>query len=482
MPSRLNPQLVLGIYWLVIILFAAFFLRQACSLCHANMPRWRRAIISVVLVTFLAYLAFDFTSYLIMRSLDGVVLRVPPWYGYNYWFREPFALKWLIISQVGPIRYLPIVFALCTAGILQVLVLEGDVTFGWGFLIVFIQTLATVVSSYILSLVLGSVLQSAGLTLEGPPVAVTPPGQQAAAQARPAGGRMRQLRGQKRNVARGSGQGVEAAGQTPEEQNSLHLLEKKVESATGISTEYAKNAAGNLKDYADSQLEQLEEDLAPVTKRLPEPVQNFLARGGWWVVLGICAFIVLLWLRSILHRLGRGITKARRPKKKARTKDAGLRLKENLGFIGTGFTEGGPQEFTVNGLPARLRLVVLSMANRTGGELSEEMADRVLDWIKTGFAQVASYDQPGVRVWPPFYSPDGFAAALAANIRIPEPAGMKSHWVQVAGRVKMGRVGINVGLLMYTPEPSNLRLIKVRGERWLNVLGVAQSPEFAGRR
>ena len=36
-------------------------------------------MISVV-VTFLAYLAFDFTSYLIMRSLVGVVLRVPPWY------------------------------------------------------------------------------------------------------------------------------------------------------------------------------------------------------------------------------------------------------------------------------------------------------------------------------------------------------------------------------------------------------------------
>ena len=78
MSAALLTHLVVIAYWLVIIPMAAFFLRQACSICRANLPSWKRSMISVVVVTFLAYLAFDFTSYLVMRSLDGIALRVPP--------------------------------------------------------------------------------------------------------------------------------------------------------------------------------------------------------------------------------------------------------------------------------------------------------------------------------------------------------------------------------------------------------------------
>ena len=170
----------------------------------------------------------------------------------------------------------------------------------------------------------------------------------------------------------------------------------------------------------------------------------------------------------------------RRPKKKkGRKKGKGPRLKENLGWIGKGFTDEGPEQFTVKGIPARLRLIILSMGNRTTGELSEEMSDRVLDWIKPGSAQIAAFDQPAVRVWPPFYSPDGFASNVLANVPLPEPPGMKSQWVLVAGRVKMGRVVINVGMALSASEPNSLRLIKVRGENWLNVLGVTATASLA---
>jgi hypothetical protein len=455
------------------------------------MPSWKRAIISVVLVTFLAYLTFDYTAYLMMRTLDGVALRVPPWYGYNIWFREALGLKWLIISYLGPLKYLPIVFAICAAGILQVFVLEAEVTFGWGLLIVALQTVATYIGAYLVSLVLGSVLQSAGFTIQAEPVAAAGAPSQQATNAPPAGGKVKANRNKAKTVAKGSKQGgktkdqpaPEAPAEVPsqDEQLSLELVKKKAEEVTQSSSEYAKTASANLKDYANSQLEQLEEDLAPVTSRLPEPVQEFLAKGGWWVILGVSAFIVLLWVRSILRRLGRGFRK-KPHRKKARMHKVGFKLKENLSWIGKGFTEDGPRQITVDGLPAHLRLVVLSMGNRSSGELSEEMADRVLDWIKTDLAQVASYDQPGVRLWPPFYSADGFAANLASNVAIPEPPGIKSHWVLVAGRAKMGRVVINVGLAFYAEEANSLRLLKVRGERWLKVIGVTEAPAMAGRR
>src|SRR5262249_37879783 len=132
MTSILTPQVILLAYWLVIIALAALFLRLACSLCQADIPSWTRAVISVILVTFLAYLTFDFTSYLIMRSLQDVVIQVPPGYSYQIWFREPIAFKWMVVGYAGPLRYLGPIFALCVAGILQVIVLQADVTFRWG--------------------------------------------------------------------------------------------------------------------------------------------------------------------------------------------------------------------------------------------------------------------------------------------------------------------------------------------------------------
>jgi hypothetical protein len=110
------------------------------------------------------------------------------------------------------------------------------------------------------------------------------------------------------------------------------------------------------------------------------------------------------------------------------------------------------------------------------------MADRVLDWISSGLAEVASSDNPGVRVWPNFYSEDGFATALQAHVPIPEPKGMKSHWVELAGIVRMGRLVLYVGLVLYAEEPSSLRFAKVKRERWLDFLTIEKNPEMAGYR
>ena len=475
----LRPHMVVIGFWIVIILLGAFFLRQACSLCRANMPSWKRAIISVILVTFLGYLIFDYTGYLMMRSLDGVALRVPPGYGYNYWFREPLGLKWAIISYMGPLKYLPIVFALCGAGILQVLVLEAEVTFAWAFFIFMLQTVATYISAYILSLVLGSVLKSSGWTIEGEPNAIAATAQQEAAKPPAAGGRTKAGRQKTKAVAKGTKQGKEqppqeAAAGEEKGQFSLELVKKKAEDAAESSGEYAKRRRQH-EDYADSILDQLDDDLGPVTRHLPEPSRSFWPRvaGGR---AGACAIIVLLWVRAIVRRLSRNPPAQ---EKKRKMKKVGFKLKENLAWVGKGLPKKGLQ-FTVKGLPAHMRLIILSMGNKSGGDLSE--ADRILDWIKEDSALVASYDQPGVRLWPPFYSQDGFTSNLASNVPIPEPTGRKSHWVLLAGRVKMGRAVINVGMALYTDEASSLRLVKVRGDHWLDVLGVVDTRTMAGSR
>jgi hypothetical protein len=174
MAFLLHPHVILIAYWLIMIVLAAFFLRLACSLCRAGIPSWRRSFVSVFVVTLLGYLAFDFTCYLIMRSMDGVLIRVPFWYSYSLWFREPFGLKWYIVSHAGPFRFVPFLLGLFVAGLVQFIVLEADVSYGFGLLIVVLQWIATVVAGYIVSLLFGVVLSVIGATLQGEPEKFAP--------------------------------------------------------------------------------------------------------------------------------------------------------------------------------------------------------------------------------------------------------------------------------------------------------------------
>src|SRR5262249_34831950 len=156
--------------------------------------------------------------------------------------------------------------------------------------------------------------------------------------------------------------------------------------------------------------------------------------------------------------------------------------KVKLARLGEAYTEEGPRRPTVKGLPGRLRLVGLCQAARNTGELSEEMADRVLDWIKPGLAEVAACDYPRVCVWPPNYSAEGFAITVASHVLFPEPRGERSRWVLVTGRVKMGRALIHVCLGLYADEKNTLRQVKVRGERWQGVVGIQPVRQPVGAR
>jgi hypothetical protein len=491
MASSLSPHVILIAFWLVMVLFAAFFLRMACGLCGMDLPSWRRSFISVILVTFLAYVVFDFSGYLILRSMQGVTIQLPPEYGYNLWFREPLGLKLAIVSHGGPLKYLPYIFGMCAAGVLQVIILEAQVTFRWGLVVFAMQWAATLVAGYLLSLVLGVGLEALGWKPESLPTAPTPDPAEKQARAKQAGGpKGRQVAGgpgrakgkkavEAAKDAKGHEEGKEDKADSA--QGTLQMVQREAGDAAKATSEYLKEAAENLKEYAESHLEEVKEDLAPVVERLPEPVQQFLDKGGWWVVFGAAAVILLIWLRWLLRRVA-GAFRPRRKKKRPKSKKVSVNLKEKLNELGEAYTEEGPRQITVKGLPARLRLVILSRGSRTAGELSAEMVDRVLDWIKPGLAEVTSGDYPRVRVWPLFYGHSGFATAFANNVAIPEPKGEPSRWVLVTGQVAMGKAVLHVGMALYADEETTLRHLAVKNEHWLSVLGVQDTRQPAGAR
>lgn len=442
---------------IVMVLLSAFFLRLACGLCAGTLPSWRRALISTFVVSILAYLTFDFFAYLIMRSMDGVKIQVPPWYGFKYWFREPIQLKWFIISQVGVLRYLPIIFALCAAGVLQVIVLQAEVKFRVGLMIVLLQWGVTMLAGYIFLLLFGVAVDTTGWTMPGP-VAHAPTAED---RKKPS-----------KNKPAKTDPKVEPA--APESaSDSLQVFKSDAK-------ETFERAWTNLKGYADTYLEELKVQLAPLTNHLPESVQNFLNDGGWWAIIAVVGFIALLWLRSIVRRLKRAMKPRKKKKKRSRKVQADLR--EKLSEIGHAYTEEGTHQLTVKGVPARLRLVILSLGARSSDRLNEEMVDRVLDWIKPGLAEATATDYPRVRLWPPCYSVDGFASQFANFVSIPDPRGAKSHWVLLSGQVKMGQVIVNVGLAAYTDTPTAMRNIKIKREDWLGVVGVQATSEVAQAR
>jgi hypothetical protein len=490
MAALLNPHVILIAYWLIMIVLAAFFLRLACSLCRAGIPSWKRSFVSVFVVTLLAYMTFDFACYLTMKTMDGVLFQLPPWYSYGLWFREPIGLKWYLVSQAGPLRLVPFALGLLVAGLVQFVVLQADVTFGFGLLIVVLQWVATVVAGYIVSLLFGVILSAIGATLQAEAARTafesvprqTAPEQRTARQNASAAGPNTTTKDKKATaIQQGRAQERKNGGTTAGEPGSPRMIEQKAEGAGKVTRDEVAQATEKVKAYADSYLGELKEQTAPITKHLPQPVQGFLDKDGWWWVLGISGVFVVLWVRSIVRRLtGVAHTPKKKKRKKLRAKGSPVKLREDLQWIGEGYNQGGPQRLVVKGLPARLRLVVLSMGNKSGGDLSEEMADRVLDEIKPGLAEIISHDNPAIRVWPALYSSDGFATSVASNVVIPEPKGMKSHWVVMAGDVRMGRLLIHVGLALHAQRPNNLRFIQVKGERWLSSLAVEKVPETAG--
>src|SRR5262245_42890993 len=94
-----------------------------------------------------------------------------------------------------------------------------------------------------------------------------------------------------------------------------------------------------------------------LTDLLPEEVNKFLDNGGWLAVLGVGALVVLLLLWSILRRFGGG-----RRRRGRRPAAPDPEMTEDLAAYPRLTHPPGPRQFAVEGLPVRLRLVVVAPA------------------------------------------------------------------------------------------------------------------------
>lgn len=438
-------------FWVVVVGASSLILMELCPYFDEESPTIRKAVFMVVGVACAAYFAADFTAYMIMRSTSDVVVAVPPWYGYSNWMREPILLKWRIIGVVPMVRWLPLVIGTCAAGFVQTILFELKVPFRKATAMFAAQWIGTVLVMGVLLVVLRVGLHFFVSQEAAQEVALS------------------KVKEKLQPVQ------PEATGAQPEGTVDHLQFKGKLEGAEATFKFYRDKAVANLDPY----LTEVKEAAEPVTRHLPAGIQSWLENGGWWWTLGAIGILALLWLRRMILYVQRTWKRSRRRKKRRpKLKKVKASLVEDLTGAAETYTDPGPVRILVKGVPARLRMVVIASSGRGGEELTEDSVDWVLDYIMPGLAAAVHPDNPRIRLWPPLYSVDGFASTLSQNIRIPAPKGGRSPWVTMSGPVQVGDQKFLVGLTFHTDEPTSLKQIKVKRDRWLDVLSTRK--ETAG--
>jgi hypothetical protein len=197
----------------------------------------------------------------------------------------------------------------------------------------------------------------------------------------------------------------------------------------------------------------LAQALAPLLDKIPGGLAGAAAAGA----------VALIILFLLLRRMFGG------KKKSADVVDAGLR--ENLADYPPLKPGGGDRRLLVEGVPVRLRLVVLAPAG-TSAEIEEGEVDGLLDKVLSGLGAIRAQDKPRVRLWPTQTSNEGFANKFHNNTIIPEGRGEMSPWTCVAGRARLGKTQVMVGLAMQAVKPNVLGRKTVEADQWAQVLRV----------
>jgi hypothetical protein len=177
---------------------------------------------------------------------------------------------------------------------------------------------------------------------------------------------------------------------------------------------------------------------------------------GWLIAGGVGAVAVLallMVLARLFRRRGRGGAVA----------DAEAGLREDLTTFPAPPPLDGPKRLTVDGVPVRVRLVVLSPAGQQ--PLVAPKAAEILDRVLYGLGQQIARDQPKVRVWPPRLSQAGFGPTFRRLVRAPGKEG-KSPWVMLAGPARMGASSVLVGLALLADEPVPIGTLILQPHQW----------------
>ena len=131
----------------------------------------------------------------------------------------------------------------------------------------------------------------------------------------------------------------------------------------------------------------------------------------------------------------------------------------------------GPKQLHVNGVPARVRLVVIAPAGHQQAVTADDAA-QILNDVRKGLGNLLKSDRPRVKIWPAQLTLPGFAPTFHRLVVAPAAGGKPSRWVKVAGVARVGGKPVLLGLALYADEPTKLGELKLDHTDWAETLQV----------
>ncbi len=197
-----------------------------------------------------------------------------------------------------------------------------------------------------------------------------------------------------------------------------------------------------------------------LTDLLPENLRAY----ALYIVGGVAcvgSVIVLMLLAAIVRFLFGGRAK------KTESKD----LTENLQEYPDLKSSTGDRQLRVEGVPVRMRLVVVAPAG-TASEVDVNELASIFEKILPGLGEIYKHDKPRVKVWPKQVSYQGFATHFHNCTETGVEEGVQTRWVMVAGRAKLGKFQIMLGLALQGIKPNTVGRRTVDSHEWATVLRV----------
>jgi hypothetical protein len=133
---------------------------------------------------------------------------------------------------------------------------------------------------------------------------------------------------------------------------------------------------------------------------------------------------------------------------------------------------GGARRLNVNGIPARLRLVVFAPTGKAQIPISMDDVPDLLDDVLRGLGGFVKADKPRVKIWPAQLSVAGFAPTFHRLVKSPDAGEKSSRWVKLAGPARLGRTPILLGLALLADESCKLGDVYVEPTEWGDLLQV----------
>lgn len=146
-------------------------------------------------------------------------------------------------------------------------------------------------------------------------------------------------------------------------------------------------------------------------------------------------------------------------------------LEENLAEYPDLKKSSGDRQLRAEGVPVRLRLVVVAPAG-TASEVEVDELPELLEQIVAGLGEIYQHDKPRVRVWPTQVSYQGFATHFHRNMITGAEEGEQTRWVLIAGRVKIGKRQLMLGVALQSIKPNTIGRRTVDSHEWASLLRV----------